>query len=69
MLRLAHGDRVQTVMQNKGGPPAYQQGTAVQVHLPANALRVLKATAKGDGEAPPLIVAPMTASASPPPSP
>jgi len=38
-------------MQNKGGPPAYQQGTAVQVHLPANALRVLKATAKGDGEA------------------
>jgi hypothetical protein len=30
-------------MQNQGGPPIYQQGTAVQAHLPADALRVLQA--------------------------
>jgi len=42
-LRLAHGDQVQALMQNQGGPPLYQQGTAVQVHLPADALRVLQA--------------------------
>jgi hypothetical protein len=28
-------------MQNQGGLPLYQQGTAVQAHLPADALRVL----------------------------
>ncbi len=29
-------------MQNEGGPPSYQQGNAVQAHLPADALRVLR---------------------------
>jgi spermidine/putrescine transport system ATP-binding protein len=43
MLRLAHGHLVQALLQNKGGPPAYQQGTAVQAYLPSDALRVLRA--------------------------
>jgi spermidine/putrescine transport system ATP-binding protein len=43
LLRLAHGALVQALMQNQGGPPLYQQGTAVQAHLPADALRVLQA--------------------------
>jgi ABC-type Fe3+/spermidine/putrescine transport system ATPase subunit len=43
LLRLAHGAQVQALMQNQGGPPLYQQGTAVQAHLPADALRVLQA--------------------------
>jgi spermidine/putrescine transport system ATP-binding protein len=42
LLRLAHGSLVQALLQNQGGPPAYQQGTAVVAHLPADALRVLK---------------------------
>ena len=42
ILRLAHGDQVQALMQNQGGLPLYQQGTAVQAHLPADALRVLR---------------------------
>jgi len=50
MLRLAHGDQVQALLQNQGGPPAYQQGTAVQAHLPADALRVLRASAVVDTE-------------------
>jgi spermidine/putrescine transport system ATP-binding protein len=51
-LRLAHGDQVQALMQNQGGPPLYQQGTAVQAHLPADALRVLQARLTAADEAP-----------------
>jgi len=28
-------------VQNRGGDPPWQQGTAVSVHLPADAIRVL----------------------------
>ena len=45
IMRLAHGQTVQALLQNQGGPPAYQQGTAVQVHLPADGLRVLPSVA------------------------
>jgi spermidine/putrescine transport system ATP-binding protein len=51
-LRLAHGDQVQALMQNQGGPPLYQQGTAVQAHLPADALRVLQARPTAADQAP-----------------
>jgi spermidine/putrescine transport system ATP-binding protein len=44
LLRLAHGVQVQALMQNEGGPPSYQQGTPVQAYLPADGLRVLKAS-------------------------
>jgi spermidine/putrescine transport system ATP-binding protein len=57
ILRLAHGAPVQALIQNHGGPPAYQQGTAVQVHLPADALRVLRSTPLPGVEDPPLPVA------------
>ena len=56
ILRLAHGQQVQALLQNQGGPPAYQQGTAVQAHLPADALRVLRSVALPDVEDPPLAV-------------
>jgi spermidine/putrescine transport system ATP-binding protein len=50
ILRLAHGDQVQALMQNQGGLPLYQQGTAVQAHLPADALRVLRSRSPVHGE-------------------
>jgi putative spermidine/putrescine transport system ATP-binding protein len=54
IMRLAHGEPVQALVQNQGGPPAYQQGTAVQVHLPADGLRVLPSVALAPLEDPPL---------------
>ena len=53
IMRLAHGQTVQALLQNHGGPPAYQQGTAVQVHLPADGLRVLPSVALAPVEDPP----------------
>ena len=53
-IRLAHGQTVQALLQNQGGPPPYEQGTAVQVHLPADGLRVLPSTALAPVEDPPL---------------
>ena len=41
IVRLATGDALQALIQNQGGLPAFQQGTAVQVELPTDALRVL----------------------------
>jgi spermidine/putrescine transport system ATP-binding protein len=41
IVRLAPGEVVQALMKNEGAAPAYQQGTAVSVHLPPTALRVL----------------------------
>jgi spermidine/putrescine transport system ATP-binding protein len=41
VVRLATGDVVQALVVNDGTPVAFAQGTAVQAHLPADALRVL----------------------------
>jgi spermidine/putrescine transport system ATP-binding protein len=41
IVRLATGELLQALIQNQGGLPAFQQGTAVQVDMPADALRVL----------------------------
>ena len=41
ILRLAPGARLQALVQNHGDPIAFAQGTPVQAHLPAGALRVL----------------------------
>jgi spermidine/putrescine transport system ATP-binding protein len=41
LVHLAHGETLQAWMQNRGGDPPWQQGTAVSVHLPSEAIRVL----------------------------
>jgi spermidine/putrescine transport system ATP-binding protein len=41
VVRLANGESVQALVQNRGQPLPWQQGTAIAVHLPADALRVL----------------------------
>jgi spermidine/putrescine transport system ATP-binding protein len=41
VIRLATGEVVHASIANDGAPRAYAQGTAVQAHLPAEALRVL----------------------------
>jgi spermidine/putrescine transport system ATP-binding protein len=43
VIRLATGDLINASLVNDGSLRDYQQGTAVQVHLPAEALRVLPA--------------------------
>jgi spermidine/putrescine transport system ATP-binding protein len=50
LVHLAHGETLQAWMQNRGGDPPWQQGTAVSVHLPADAIRVLAAETEADGE-------------------
>jgi len=53
VVHLAHGETLQAWMQNRGGDPPWQQGTAVSVHLPADAIRVLADEAgAGDAEVP-----------------
>src|SRR5262249_25895195 len=48
-----HGETLQAWTQNRGGDPPWQQGTAVSVHLPADAIRVLADEAgAGDAEGP-----------------
>jgi spermidine/putrescine transport system ATP-binding protein len=44
IVRLATGQSIQTLLQNTGDEVPYTQGTAVQVHFPADALRVLTDT-------------------------
>ena len=44
IVRLAHGETIQTLVQNTGEQLAYRQGDAVKVHMPAEALRVLTDT-------------------------
>ena len=53
ILRLAPGATLQALVQNHGEAVAYRQGSAVQVQLPAAALRVLPpgATAPADEQA------------------
>jgi spermidine/putrescine transport system ATP-binding protein len=41
IVHLAHGETVQAWMQNRGGDPPWHQGTAVNVYLPPDAVRVL----------------------------
>jgi spermidine/putrescine transport system ATP-binding protein len=41
IVHLAHGETLQAWMQNRGGDLPWQQGTAVSVYLPADAVRVL----------------------------
>lgn len=41
LVHLAHGETLQVSMQNRGGDPPWRQGTAVSVHLPPDAIRVL----------------------------
>jgi len=42
MVRLATGTQVQASIANDGDAGSYQQGTPVSVHIPADALRVLR---------------------------
>jgi spermidine/putrescine transport system ATP-binding protein len=42
VVRLASGDLVQALFVNDGTPRTFTQGTAVQVHLPVEDLRVLR---------------------------
>jgi spermidine/putrescine transport system ATP-binding protein len=42
IVRLAHGEAVQAVVQNGGEALPWRQGTPVAAHLPADALRVLR---------------------------
>jgi spermidine/putrescine transport system ATP-binding protein len=58
IVRLATGQAIQVLIQNTGDEIPFAQGTPVQVHLPADALRVLTDTgaqtprANGGGAAP-----------------
>ena len=53
VVHLAHGETLQAWTQNRSGDPPWQQGTAVSVHLPADAIRVLAdETDVGDEQAP-----------------
>jgi spermidine/putrescine transport system ATP-binding protein len=44
IMGLAHGERIQALVQNTGDELAYRQGDPVKAHLPAEALRVLTDT-------------------------
>jgi len=50
LVHLAHGETLQAWMQNRGGDPPWQQGTAVTVHLPPDAVRVLADDTEVSGE-------------------
>ena len=41
IVNLAPGEKLQALLQNEGETLPFQQGTAVSVHLPREALRVL----------------------------
>jgi spermidine/putrescine transport system ATP-binding protein len=45
VVRLASGDPLQALVQNQGEPMSWTQGTAIAVHLPPDALRVLRESA------------------------
>jgi spermidine/putrescine transport system ATP-binding protein len=48
IVHLAPGQRLQAWVQNQGEAIPFEQGTAVTVHLPANALRVLQDNGRVD---------------------
>jgi spermidine/putrescine transport system ATP-binding protein len=52
IIRAATGETLQALVQNTGKGLPFEQGTPVQVHLPAEALRVLPAGEARDAEAP-----------------
>jgi spermidine/putrescine transport system ATP-binding protein len=53
LVHVAHGETLQASVPNRGGDPPWQQGTAVSVHLPPEAIRVLvDETEVGDQEPP-----------------
>jgi len=45
VVRLANGDPLQVLVQNQGEPLSWAQGTAIAVHLPPDAVRVLRESA------------------------
>jgi hypothetical protein len=45
VVRLATGEPLQALIQNRGQSIGWRQGTAIAVHLPADALRVLAPSA------------------------
>jgi spermidine/putrescine transport system ATP-binding protein len=47
VVHLATGQTLQSLIQSDAGPLPYEQGTAVQVYLPADAVRVLRPTGQG----------------------
>ena len=47
VVHLATGQTLQSLIQSDAGPLPYEQGTAVQVYLPADAVRVLCPTGQG----------------------
>ena len=49
VVRLANGESLQALVQNQGQPLSWQQGTAIAVHLPADALRVLSDPSAPEG--------------------
>ena len=49
VVRLANGASLQALVQNQGQPLSWQQGTAIAVHLPADALRVLSDPSAPEG--------------------
>ena len=51
IVRAATGESLQAVVQNTGGAIPYEQGSPIQLNLPADALRVLPS---GIGDAPSL---------------
>jgi hypothetical protein len=50
IVRTATGEVLQALVQNTGERIVFDQGTPVQVHLPAEALRVLPAGDAGEDE-------------------
>jgi spermidine/putrescine transport system ATP-binding protein len=51
IVHLAPGQNVQAWVQNQGGELPYSQGSSVTVHLPPDAVRVLRDTASAPAEA------------------
>jgi spermidine/putrescine transport system ATP-binding protein len=45
VVRLATGEPLQALVQNQGQPLDWRQGSAIAVHLPPDALRVLRESA------------------------
>ena len=45
VVRLANGEPLQALVQNQGHPLEWRQGSPIAVHLPPDALRVLRESA------------------------
>ena len=52
-VRLLGGSLVKAIVPNDGTPLAYEQGTAVTLHLPSDSLRVLEDTTEDGQPEPP----------------